>query len=158
MTAITAAAVLLAMPGTADAQTANDRAEANMIGAINHARAQHGLPGLRRSSSLMASAGRFSSWLMANDTFGHLSRIQASSQFVALGEALAMHSGRRFRVGSTLSRWLASPAHRAIVLSPVMRWLGTGVTRGRMGAMRATVWVLQVGRLGAGTPSLPRLP
>ncbi len=158
MTAMAAVAVLLAMPGTADAATANDRAEANMIEAINQARAQHGLPGLRRSSSLMGSAGRFSSWLLANDTFGHLSRIQASSQFVALGEALAMHTGRRFRVRSTVSRWLASPAHRPIVLSPVMRWVGTGATRGRMGAMRATVWVLQVGRLGAGTPSLPGLP
>jgi uncharacterized protein YkwD len=129
-----------------------------MIQAINHARAQRGLPALRRSSSLMGSAGRFSEWLLANDTFGHLSRIQASSQFVALGEALAWHSGRQFRVRTTLSRWLDSPAHRPIVLSPVMRWLGTGAARGHMGAVRATVWVLQVGRLGPSAPSLPRLP
>jgi uncharacterized protein YkwD len=156
--AMTAAAVLSALPATAGAQTANDRAEADMIGAINQARAQHGLHALRRSSSLMSSAGRFSSWLMERDTFGHLSRIQASSDFVALGEALAMHSGSRFRVRSTLSRWLGSPGHRAIVLSPTMRWLGTGVTRGRMGAMRATVWVLHVGRLAPSAPTLPRLP
>jgi uncharacterized protein YkwD len=155
---MTAAVVLLAAPAGADAQTANDRAEARMIGAINHTRAQYGLPALHRSTSLMVSAGRFSSWLMRHDTFGHLSRIQASSEFVALGEALAMHSGRRFRVGPTLSRWLSSPAHRSIVLSPVMRWLGTGVTRGRMGAMRATVWVLHVGRLAPSAPSLPSLP
>jgi uncharacterized protein YkwD len=92
---------------------------------------------------------------MENDTFRHLSRIQASGRFALLGEALAMHSGRRFRVRSTLNRWLGSPSHRAIVLSPTMRWLGAGVTRGRLGAMPATVWVLHVGRLAPPSPSLP---
>jgi uncharacterized protein YkwD len=156
--AMTAAAVLLAAPAGADAQTANDRAEAKMIAAINQTRAGHGLAAFRRSTSLMASAGRFSSWLMRHDTFGHLSRIPASSRFSMLGEALAMHSGRRFRVRKTLSRWMASPPHRAIVLSPTMRWLGTGATRGRYGAMPATMWVLHVGRLAASSPALPSLP
>jgi uncharacterized protein YkwD len=159
--AMTAALVLLATPATGSARTAGDRAEDRMIEVINEARSQHGLHALRRSSSLMESAGRFSSWLLDRNTFGHLSRIRASSRFDLLGEALAMHSGRRFRVRSTLSRWMGSASHRAIVLSPSMRWLGTGVTRGRMGAMPATMWVLHVGRLrasGPGLPSLPRLP
>jgi uncharacterized protein YkwD len=158
LTAMTAAVVLIALPATVGAQTASQRAEGNMIQAINKVRGQHGFHALRPSSSLMESAGRFSHWLMSRDTFGHLSRIPASSRFSLLGEALAMHSGRKFRVRRTLSRWMGSPSHRAIVLSPTMRWLGTGVTRGRMGAMPATVWVLHTGRLRPGGPSLPSLP
>lgn len=156
--ATTAVLAVMAGPVAAGAETAGQRAEANMIRAINEVRGQHGLHGLRTSGSLMESAGRFSNWLLEHDTFGHLSRIQASSRFSMLGEALAMHSGSRFRARYTLSRWLSSPSHRAIVLSPTMRWLGTGVTRGRMGAMRATVWVLQTGRLRASGPGLPSLP
>jgi uncharacterized protein YkwD len=127
-----------------------------MIGAVNKVRAAHGLAAMRTSSSLMGSAGRFSRWLLERDAFTHLSRIQASSRFAALGEALAMHRGRRFDVGGTLRRWMASPAHRAIVLSPVMRWVGTGVTRGRYGAIPTTMWVLQTGKLGpSGSPRVP---
>jgi uncharacterized protein YkwD len=153
-----AAIVLLAIPATADAgRTANQRAEARMVSAINDVRAQHGLGALRKSRSLTGSAGRFSHWLMANDTFRHLSSIQASSRFSMLGEALEWHSGRRFDVHGALNRWMASPSHRAIVLSPAMRWQGAGVTRGRLGATRATIWVLQVGRIrppGAELPSI----
>jgi uncharacterized protein YkwD len=158
VTAMTAAVVLLAVPATAGAsRTLNERAEAAMAKAINAVRAQHGLHAMRPSSSLSDSAGRYSRWLLANDTFGHLSRIQASSRFALLGEALAWHSGRRFSVRQTLNRWMASAAHRAIVLSPVMHWQGPGVTRGRMGAMRATVWVLHVGKLHPPGVSLPNV-
>ena len=157
-TALTATVVLLAPATAASAQSANDRAEARMVGAINQVRAQHGLHALRRSSSLMGSAGRYSHLLMENDTFRHQSRIPASSRFALLGEALAMHSGRTFAVRRTLRRWLASPSHRAIVLSRTMAWQGTGVTRGRYGAMPATTWVLHTGRLAASAPAPPRLP
>jgi uncharacterized protein YkwD len=159
---MTAAVVPLALAGTAGASgAANEGAEAQMVSAINGVRAQHGLAALRPSSSLTGSAERYSRWLMANDTFRHLSSIQASSRFSMLGEALAWHSGRNFSVRATLDRWMGSPSHRAIVLSPVMRWQGAGVTRGRMGATRATVWVLHVGRVhppGVNLPAIPRLP
>ncbi len=158
--AITAALILLGVAGTANAGTTNDSAEAAMVDAINAVRAKHGIHALQRSSSLMGSAGRFSNWLMEHDTFGHASSIQASSNFALLGEALAWHSGRRFRVRSTVSRWMGSPSHRAIVLSRTMRWFGAGVTRGRFGAGRATIWVLHVGRLkppGTNVP-VPTLP
>ena len=157
--ATTAAVVLLAIPATADAgQTANERAEADMRAAINKVRVQNGLPAYRRSRSLGGSAGRYSRWLMANDTFRHLSSIQASSRFSLLGEILEMHTGRRFDVRGALNRWMASPSHRAVILSPVMRFQGTGVTRGRLGASRATIWVLHVGRLRPPGVQLPSLP
>jgi uncharacterized protein YkwD len=158
VTATMAAMVLLATPATAGAsRTANDRAEAAMANAINEVRAQNGLYAMPRSSSLTGSAGRYSRWLMANDTFRHLASIQASSRFSMLGEALEWHSGRRFDVRGTLNRWMGSPSHRAIVLSPVMRWQGAGVTRGRLGATRATIWVLQVGRVHPPGVELPNI-
>jgi uncharacterized protein YkwD len=147
--AVMAALAALAGPiSAAGAQepTANDAAAERMLGAINEVRAQNELDALRESPSLMGSAERFSHWLMANDRFGHLGSIQASGRFDLLGEALAMHSGRDFSVRGTLAQWLNSPSHRALVLSSTMRWMGTGVTRGRLGATSATVWVLQVGR------------
>jgi uncharacterized protein YkwD len=129
-----------------------------MVAAINEVRAQHGLDALRRSGSLTHSAERYSHWLMANDTFRHLSSIQASSQFSLLGEALEWHSGRRFRVRATINSWMGSPPHRAILLSSVMQWQGAGVTRGRMGATPATVWVLHSGRIHPPGETLPGLP
>jgi uncharacterized protein YkwD len=158
VTAMMAAMALLATPAAAGAQrTANDRAEAEMASAINQVRAQNGLYAMPRSSSLTGSAGRYSRWLMANDTFRHLASIQASSRFSMLGEALEWHSGRRFDVRGTLNRWMGSPSHRAIVLSPIMRWQGAGVTRGRLGATRATIWVLHVGRVHPPGVELPNI-
>ena len=128
-----------------------------MAGAINSVRAQHGLPTFERSASLTGSAERYSRWLMQNDVFGHQSSIWASSRFALLGEALEMHTGRRFKVGATIRAWLASPSHRDILLSPVMRREGAGVTRGRFGRGRAVIWVLHVGRLTLPGTQLPNI-
>jgi uncharacterized protein YkwD len=159
-TAMTMAAVLLlaipAAPGVA--RTASKRAESHMMSAINWVRAQHGLPALQRSDSLIGSAERYSNWLMANDVFAHQGSIQASSQFAVVGEALAWHSGHRFGVQQTIRQWLASPTHRSILLSSVMRRQGAGVKRGLFGSSRATIWVLHVGRIHAVGSSLPSLP
>jgi uncharacterized protein YkwD len=156
--ATTAAVVLLAVPATADAgRTANQRAELKMTAATNSVRAQYGLPAFKRSASLTGSAERYSRWLMENDVFGHQSRIQASGRFKLLGEALELHMGHRFKVWTTVRRWLGSPSHRAILLSPVMRRQGAGVTRGRYGSSRAVIWVLHVGRLDLPGPSLPNV-
>ena len=149
---------MLAVPATADAGlTASQRAERKMTAAINSVRAQHGLAAFERSASLTGSAERYSSWLMQNDVFGHQSSIQASSRFALLGEALAMHTGHRFKVWSTIRQWLGSPPHRAILLSAVMRRQGAGVTRGAFGSGRAVIWVLHVGRLSLPSTTLPSL-
>jgi uncharacterized protein YkwD len=157
--ATTATMALLAVPGIADASlTATQRAERKMTAAINSVRAQNGLPAFERSASLTGSAERYSRWLMETDTFGHQSSIQASSRFALLGEALAMHTGSsRFKVWWTVRRWLGSPSHRDILLSPVMRCQGAGVTRGRFGSSRAVVWVLHVGRLSLPGTQLPHV-
>jgi uncharacterized protein YkwD len=155
---VTVAIALLATPASAGAEAAaNNRAEAQMTAAINQVRAQHGLGRLVRSSSLTGSAERYSHSLMANDTFGHAGRIQASGRFAMLGEALELHGGRRFDVRGALRRWMESPSHRAIVLSPTMQRQGAGVTRGRFGSRRSTIWVLHVGRIHPPGTTLPNV-
>jgi len=62
-----------------------------------------------------------------------------------LGETLAWHSGWRNRVGATVSRWMASAPHRAVLMSPTYRFIGAGRARGNMGSRRATAWVAQLG-------------
>ncbi|MFL5851952.1 MAG: CAP domain-containing protein [Solirubrobacteraceae bacterium] len=151
------AAMVLLVPGTATALTANQRAERKMTRAINAVRAEHGLPAFRRSASLTGSAERYSDYLMQHDVFGHQSSIWASGRFALLGEALEMHTGPHFRVGHAVQAWLASPPHREILLSPVMRRQGAGVTRGRFGRSRAVVWVLHVGRLTLPGTQLPNI-
>jgi hypothetical protein len=84
---------------------------------------------------------------MANDAFGHRAHGSASPRFNKLGEALAMHSGRKPGVRRTVRQWLASPVHRKIVLSRGMPWIGLGMSRGRFGGHHAVIWVLQVGKL-----------
>jgi uncharacterized protein YkwD len=150
-------AVFAVFVAPASALTANERAERKMTKAITAVRAQHGLPAFRRSGSLTGSAERYSNYLMQHDVFTHQSSIWASSRFALLGEALAWHSGRRFKVGETIRDWLGSPSHRDILLSPVMRRQGAGVTRGRLGSRIATIWVLHVGRLTMPGTQLPNV-
>jgi uncharacterized protein YkwD len=133
----------LALPAPAQASHATGL----MIGKVNQVRARHGLPPLRSSPSLKRSSRRFSNFLMARDVFGHRSRVSASRRFRRLGEALALHGGHRLGVSGTVRSWLRSPTHRAIVLTRTRNLVGAGCTRGRFGGGRATIWVLQVGRL-----------
>ena len=137
------ASLALALPGTAQAGNASSL----MFQKINQTRARYGLAPLRSSPSLSRSSNRFASWLMAHDTFGHRGHVSASHRFKRLGEALALHGGSRPGVRSTLRQWLSSSAHRAIVLSHSMRWMGASMCRGRFGRHRAVIWVLQVGKL-----------
>jgi uncharacterized protein YkwD len=118
-----------------------------MVGAINKARARHGLRPLHSSSSLGRSATRFSRRLMLSGSFGHASRVQASGRFRTLGEALGMHLGRGLGIRSTVRLWLRSPTHRPIVLTRSMNLLGVGLAQGRFRQHRASIWVLQTGRL-----------
>jgi uncharacterized protein YkwD len=118
-----------------------------MLRKVNAARARHGLPALRPSRSLGRSSGRFAHWLMSHGLFGHRAGVSASHRFRRLGEALAMHSGSKPGIRGTVRSWLGSPAHRAIVLTHSMRWIGVGMSRGRFGGHRAVIWVLQVGAL-----------
>jgi uncharacterized protein YkwD len=136
-------ALFLGLPCSAQGSQARDV----LLERVNGARAQAGLNPLRVSPSLSASSSSFSGSLMGGGVFGHGSGVSANRRFKGLGEAIAMHSGGNPKPGTVVRRWLGSPSHRAVVLKRGVRLAGAGYTTGRFRGRRATIWVLQVGRL-----------
>jgi uncharacterized protein YkwD len=55
------------------------------------------------------------------------------------------HSGTRPRYTATVRAWLASPPHRAVVLSGAFTHAGAGIARGVFNGRNSTIWVLHVG-------------
>jgi uncharacterized protein YkwD len=139
--ACAAVAVALVTPAPAIAS----HAEQEAIDALNDVRHAHGLPALRVSHSLSHSSGRYAKRMLRTDYFGHAAHIQAAGSFRSAGETLAWHSGWHPQPRRTIRRWMASPSHRAILLSPAFHWVGIGLARGRLGSRAVTAWVAHVG-------------
>ena len=136
------ACLALAAPAPADAESAAGK----MIKRVNASRERHGLGPLKQSPSLTRSSRRFARWMMAHDFFGHRAQVSADHRrFNRLGEAVAMHSGRKLGIGGTIRSWLGSASHRELVLTRSREWIGAGVVRGNFGGGRQVIWVLQVG-------------
>ena len=115
------------------------------ISELNQIRHANGLPSLRPSPSLHRSSTRYARHMVSADYFGHASRIAVSSSFGRAGETLAMHSGWTPEPGVTISQWMHSPPHKAVLLSSNFRSVGMGIARGRIGSRLVTVWVAHVG-------------
>ena len=117
-----------------------------MFKKIHHLRRAHGLARLRPAFSLFVSAKLYARRMMRWDYFGHLSRIPVARRWRTAGETLEWHSGWRLRPRAAFRRWMASPPHRAVLLSSRYRRLGVGRARGNYWGSRATMWVAHVGR------------
>jgi uncharacterized protein YkwD len=115
------------------------------IDQLNDIRRANGLAPLRQSPSLARSSTRYARQMVRADFFGHSSRIAVSSQFGRAGETLALHNGWSPQAGQTVSSWMGSPGHRAVLLSSSFRWVGMGLARGKIGSRLVTVWVAHVG-------------
>jgi uncharacterized protein YkwD len=131
-------AITVALPASASPQS-------DAISQLNQIRASSGLPALKASESLFRSSTRYARKMVATDYFGHASRIAASSAFGRVGETLEMHSGWRPNAGATITEWMNSPGHRAVLMSRAYRWVGMGIARGKIGSRLVTVWVAHVG-------------
>lgn len=131
-------AVTVALPASASPQS-------DAISQLNQIRSASGLPALRASESLYRSSARYARKMIDTDYFGHPSRIAASSVFGRVGETLEMHSGWSANPGGTITGWMNSPRHRAVLMSRAYRWVGMGVARGKIGSRLVTVWVAHVG-------------
>ena len=140
-----AAGIMLALSAPSVAGAAVPPESAALIEKVNDIRRSSGLPTLSVSEELVGSSRSYARYMLKHDYFGHLSSIRAGGSFLALGETLAWHSGWRNRVRATVSRWMASPTHRAVLMSPTFRFIGAGRARGKMGSRRATAWVAQLG-------------
>jgi uncharacterized protein YkwD len=113
-------------------------AEAALVSAVNQARAQHGLPALRVRTSLARPARAQSVRIAATGRLEHEGPGGAPfwKRLVAAGypanrpmaENLAMMPACGAEAAREAVRgWLASPPHRANMLSRSYRWIGTGV-------------------------------
>jgi uncharacterized protein YkwD len=140
-----AAGIMLALSAPSLAAAEVPPESAALIEKVNEIRRSSGLPTLRVSEELTGSSRSYAHYMLKNDYFGHLASIRAGGDFLLLGETLAWHSGWKNRVRTTVSRWMASPSHKAVLLSPTYRWIGAGRARGKMGSRRATAWVAQLG-------------
>jgi uncharacterized protein YkwD len=120
-------------------------AEREAIDALNDVRRANGLAALRVSESLNRSAGSYARRMLQHDFFGHGPSIDVAGGFRSAGETLAYHTGWNAQPRRTVSRWMNSPGHRAVLLSSGFRWVGMGLARGRLGSRVATTWVAHVG-------------
>jgi uncharacterized protein YkwD len=114
---------VVAFVAAAPAQAAPS-AEQRLVKRVNEARADHGLRQLRPASKLSAGARAWSRHLMRQDAFHH-ARLSAGT-----GEILAWGTCSWFRPARAVRMWLASSSHRALLLRPGFRVLGTGWSRG----------------------------
>ena len=146
LVACVAAAAALLSPGAASGADAGVSVEAQAIESLNQIRASNGLAPLRTSNSLSQSADAYSRHMLVHDFFGHQARIRVASRFHTVGETLAWHSGFQPGARRTVRQWMASPPHRAVLLSSAFRLVGMGMERGRLDGRAATMWVAHVAR------------
>jgi uncharacterized protein YkwD len=139
-------AVSVAVGVALPAAPATASPEGVMFTKINQIRHAHGLARLRPSFALFYSARRYARRMIRSDYFGHQARIPVAGHFRTAGETLAWHSGWRLSPRGTVRQWMASPPHRAVLLSSSFTRIGVGRARGYYGSMRATMWVAHVGK------------
>jgi uncharacterized protein YkwD len=109
---------------------------ASLLQTMNGVRRSHGLAPLRVDVRLVRAARGHSADMMRRQYFAHGSvagrALAAGARGPVFGEDLAWGTG----VTATwvVNQWLASPAHRAVMLRPGFRRVGIGVTFGTFAA------------------------
>jgi uncharacterized protein YkwD len=155
---VVAAALLLASClGTATARAASPP-WSPLFRAINTVRRAHGLRPVVASPRLHWAARHHSSDMVAHHYFAHTSpygstlyrRIVTSGfrtyGYWQAGETLAWGTGFDATAAGVVRMWMRSPEHRAILLSPVFRFVGIGRAQGVFkGHSHAAVWTADWG-------------
>ena len=148
---ITCAAValsLIAGPAAADAVASprTDRVERAVVKRLNGIRAQTGLAKLRLDRKLAKAADVHSTDMVRADFFAHESSDgtpfqQRISHFVdrrETGETLAyISAGERRKAARVVELWMASPGHRAALLTPEFRRIGVAKRKGQVLGQRS---------------------
>lgn len=106
--------------------------EASLLRTMNGVRASHGLAPLRVDLRLVRAARGHSADMMRRQYFAHGSvagrALAAGARGPVFGEDLAW--GTAASAQWVVDRWLASPAHRAVLLRPGFRRVGVGIVFG----------------------------
>ena len=126
-----------------------DRVERTVMRMINTRRARVGAPRLRASPAL-ARAADFHSWdMLRSNVFAHASangtsaarRVSRYRRARRTGETIGyVGHGTRGYARRIVSMWMASPGHRAVLMSRSFRRLGIARRSGVLGGIRATVF------------------
>lgn len=154
-------ALLAVAPGLAYAEPADSR----LVNLVNAQRARHGVPALHRSSELAAAAAAYAAAMAEGGFFGHrapddgtlVTRAEAAGyrDWTELGENLA---GGTAVPEEIVAAWMASPSHRANLLSPLVRDVGGGYAAAPRSPL-GHYWVLNLGSRAAGwVPSPETVP
>jgi uncharacterized protein YkwD len=137
----------------ADAGSAKqDRVERAVVKQVNSIRAQHGLRALRRSRGLARAADVKAKEVASTAVLSHASpdgtpmhqRVRRYVNARAVGEALGYVPARSPQANRIVKAWMASPSHRAALLSPSFRRVGVGRRKGRVGSNRVAVIALDL--------------
>jgi uncharacterized protein YkwD len=165
-----AARAASACPGAAAAPTADpaglrSAAQATLC-VVNEERALRGLLPLQRAPLLARAARGHARDMVVRAYFSHetpdggtLSERAEQAGYVTvdeawfLGETLGWGAGPQASPTAVVAAWLASPGHRAIVLSPRYREIGVGVAAGSPVGMDGATYALDVGAVGGGDPA-----
>jgi uncharacterized protein YkwD len=154
-------AVALALPAaapapitsSAEARVRHDRVERAVVRKVNAIRRTHRLRPLRTSRGLARAADRHSLDLLRADVVSHTSpdgtpmprRVRRYVRARAVGETIAWVDVRTARQAQVIVQaWMASPAHRAALLSARFRRVGVGRRKGVMRGVRTTVTTLNL--------------
>jgi uncharacterized protein YkwD len=125
------AAPLDAGAGTGLSQGALTQTEVAVLDAINDARVSRGLEPAHVSSALVRAARVHTEDMVANNFFEHGAFSERMRSFGAtgprLGEILGWCNVPRVATAEVLKAWLASPAHRVVLLRPGFVQIGIGV-------------------------------
>jgi uncharacterized protein YkwD len=146
---IACCAILAWHPAEAAAGRAGlDHAERKVVRLINRIRARHGLRRLRASRALSRAASAHTSDMLRANFLGHgssngtpmPSRVRAYTRARWVGECVAVASRGRGTATRVVRMWMASPPHRAVLLSPRARRIGVGKRGGVMGGGQQAVY------------------
>jgi uncharacterized protein YkwD len=125
---VSALFLVLAAPATAGVTSTG------LLKAMNDARAQNGLAPLKTDPTLRKAAGSYSHEMLAGGFFDHRNFVARMMRFGVrgpfVGENLAWGVGETSTPAAIVAGWLASPTHRANLLSPRFRRVGLGTVIG----------------------------
>jgi uncharacterized protein YkwD len=130
--------------GTAQAASAGGltSSEKSLLSVINSTRAGHGLAPLSIDYRLVRTARSHSADMLRRQYFSHgafTARVRASGAAgPVFGEDLAWGP---MSASWVVSRWLASPSHRAVLLRPGFRRIGVGAMQGTFAGKRGALVV-----------------
>jgi uncharacterized protein YkwD len=140
-------AVLAWNPGAAHAKSSGlDGTERKVVKLVNRIRARHGLRRLKASARLARAASDHTGDMLRADYLSHCSsdgtsmptRVRRYTGAHWVGENIATTSRKHRLAVRVVRMWMASPGHRAVLLSPSGRRIGVGRARGTLeGARRA---------------------